>query len=353
MIKITKRSALALLISSAVTLANASEQPKATDLVGHYYLGAHALHFEADSERLMTSDPKSYMDDGNGFGGEIGYRWLPSTEFRFSYSQFDLNSAHNGYKEPNGSSTALDLLFFPTEKNFYVITGVNNLDVGNSQISGNLGAGYRHYINQRSSVYFEGKANYQFSEHYDEVTAQIGFIYFFGDMNTSQPILTRTEKVVLLDADKDGIVDADDNCPNTPIEFKVDRKGCTLFIDDEFSIEVLVSFANDSAEIASEYFAEIQAMANFLNANPDISLTIEGHSSAPGSEAYNLKLSEKRANAILDMLVNNYQVKSSQLIAVGFGESRLLNAADTETAHAQNRRIIAQIEVTKKVEIKR
>ena len=183
------KCALTLLISSICASTIAAEQPKPEDLVGKIYGGLHGLHIKTDNDRLTTTNPSSYMDYGTGIGGEIGYRWLPSTEFRLSYSQFALNAAKSGFEEPDGASTSVDVLFFPTEKNIYLLTGVNNLDIANSQVSGNLGAGYRHYFNEKAAIYFESKYNYQFSERYDELTSQLGFVYFFGDFSNSMFIL--------------------------------------------------------------------------------------------------------------------------------------------------------------------
>jgi len=346
------RSTLAALISSALVLptAFADEAPAATDLVGKTYGGIHALHIETDDERLATSDVNSALDNGNGFGLELGYRWLPSTEFRLSYSQFDLNTENSGFNVPDGSTTSVDMLYFPTEKNFYVLAGVNNLDIVNSQTSGNLGAGYRHYFNERSAIYFESKANYQFSDRFDDLTAQVGFIYFFGDVAKSQKPVTDPKPQ---DADKDGIYDQNDHCPNSPMVDKVDTKGCTVFINDETSIQLLVNFDNDKSVIKAEFVDEIKAMADFLTANSEASITIEGHASSPGKNEYNKILSQKRANAIVNTLINDYNIAAKRLSAVGFGEEQLLNSANTKAAHAENRRIMAKVKVSKRMPVKR
>lgn len=346
------RSALAVLISSAFVLPTsfAADAPAATDLVGKTYGGIHALRIETDDERLATSDVNSAIDNGNGFGLELGYRWLPSTEFRLSYSQFDLNTENDGFNVDDGASTSVDMLYFPTEQNFYVLAGVNNLDIVNSQTSGNLGAGYRHYFNERSAIYFETKANYQFSDRFDDLTAQVGFVYFFGDSaKTQKPVSAPKPQ----DADKDGIYDQNDHCPSTPMVDKVDTNGCTVFITDETSIQLLVNFDNDKSEIKAEFVDEIKAMADFLTANSAASITIEGHASSPGKSEYNKTLSQKRANAIVNTLVNDYHIEESRLTAIGYGEERLLNAANTEAAHAENRRIMAKVKVSKRVAVKR
>lgn len=345
-------SALAVFIYSALILptALADEAPAATDLVGKTYGGIHALRIETDDERLATSDPSSALDNGNGIGVDLGYRWLPSTEFRLSYSQFDLNTEKTGFNVSDGASTSVDMLYFPTEKNFYLLAGVNNLDIVSSQISGNLGAGYRHYFNERSAIYFESKANYQFSERFDDLTAQVGFVYFFGDVaKTKAP----TSEPKPQDTDKDGVYDKNDICPNSPMVDKVDVKGCTIFINHEMSIQLLVKFDHDKSIIKAKFTDEIKAMADFLTANPDTSITIEGHASSPGSKAYNQTLSQRRANAIINKLINEYSIEASRLSAIGYGEEQLLNSANTEAAHAQNRRIMATVKVTKRVAVKR
>jgi len=346
------RSTLAALISSALILptAYADEAPAATDLVGKTYGGIHALRIETDDERLATSDPSSALDNGNGFGLELGYRWLPSTEFRLSYSQFDLNTENSGFNVSDGASTSVDMLYFPTEKNFYVLAGVNNLDIVNSQTSGNLGAGYRHYLNERSAIYFESKANYQFSDRFDDLTAQVGFVYFFGDV--TKPVVTNKEPQPQ-DADKDGVYDQNDSCPNSPMIDKVDHRGCTVFITDELSIQLLVNFDNNKSDVKSQYTNEINAMAEFLRANPEASITIEGHASSPGSNEYNKALSQERANAIVNMLINSYSIEQSRLKAVGFGEEKLLNLTNTAAAHTENRRIMAKVKVSKRMPVKR
>lgn len=352
MLKISQQSSLAALLTAVVSLSFTAkaEQPQAQDLVGKIYGGIHAMHIETDNDRLMTADPKSSLDNGDGLGFDVGYRWLPSTEFRLSYSQFNLNARNEGYPEPDGNGTSVDMLFFPTEKSFYFLTGVNRLDIQSSQVSANIGAGYRHYLSDRMGLYFETKAHYQFSEHYDELTAQVGFVYFFGDNDSKSTVAAAA---VILDADKDGVIDELDLCANTPMIDKVDSNGCTIFIDDELSIQLLVQFDNDKAVIKPEYYKEINVMADFLLANPDTSITIEGHASSPGSAVHNKQLSQQRADAIVEMLITKYSINANRLSAIGYGEEQLLTHLSDESAHAQNRRTMATVKVSKRTSVKR
>jgi len=133
----------------------------------------------------------------------------------------------------------------------------------------------------------------------------------------------------------------------------VDSHGCTVFIDDEISIQLLVQFDNDKAIIKSQYRKEIQAMADFLTANPETSITIEGHASSPGSALHNKKLSQRRADAIVNMLIVDYNISASRLSAIGYGEEQLLTHLSDESAHAQNRRTMATVKVNKRTAVKR
>ncbi|MBL0710701.1 MAG: OmpA family protein, partial [Colwellia sp.] len=253
--------------------------------------------------------------------------------------------------------------YFPTKKNFYLVGGVDYLDIVNTKPSLDLGAGYRHYLSERAAIYIEGKGHYQFSEHFKDTSARIGFVYFFGGETKSSPVKKQKNApveaapvtvpvvaaVVIKDADKDGVLDNKDSCANTPIADKVDEKGCTIFTEQQSRMNLLVNFDNNKAIVKAEYLPEIKRMADFLKTYPEVSLVIEGHTSKSGSAAYNKKISQQRADAIVDVLVNQFSVDSNRLSAVGYGEERLIDLGDDQAASAKNRRIEAKVEATKKV----
>jgi OOP family OmpA-OmpF porin len=359
----------ALLISSSFfyTSAFASDQPNAQDLVGQAYGGAHLLHMNTDNDRLMTANPLSNIDHGSGFGLELGYRMNEFAEFRFSFSDLNLVKENSGFDEPNGSSTAADILIFPTKQNFYVVGGLDYLDIVNTEASIDLGVGYRHYLSEKSAVYFEAKAHYQLLDYYTDTSAKIGVIYFFGEgtkprrKKSVEPVIQKEMPVTAItpvaivekDSDKDGVVDSKDNCVNTPMADKVDNNGCTVFNDETVSLELLVNFDNNSSIVNAEYLDEIKEVADFLTLYPHTSLIIEGHTSKSGSMHYNKVISQKRAQSIVNVLVNKFSINASRLTAMGYGEERLINTDDSSAAHKENRRIEAKIEITKKVATKR
>jgi OmpA-OmpF porin, OOP family len=125
----------ALCFTTLSLSVSANEQPTAESLVGNNYLGGHVTYIKTDLDRLFTLDSKSAIDGAAGFGGEFGYRISPFYEARLSLTKLNIDTGHKGYDVPSGSSTALDLLYFPHKANFYFVAGADFLDIGNSILS--------------------------------------------------------------------------------------------------------------------------------------------------------------------------------------------------------------------------
>ncbi len=140
-----------------------------------------------------------------------------------------------------------------------------------------------------------------------------------------------------VDSDKDGVPDYMDRCPNTPKGYKVDEKGC--FVEARLEIH----FDVNKATVKPEYIPEIEKFARFLKENPDIKVEIQGHTDNTGSAEYNLKLSQKRAEAVKRILVEKFGISPDRIIAKGYGESMPVAPNDTEEGRAKNRRVIARI----------
>jgi outer membrane protein OmpA-like peptidoglycan-associated protein len=75
-----------------------------------------------------------------------------------------------------------------------------------------------------------------------------------------------------------------------------------------------------------------------LKANPNLAIYVNGYCDAIGSEEYNLKLSDRRANAVVSYLVRA-GVSESQLIPHGYGKTNFVSTNDTAEGRAQNRRV--------------
>lgn len=146
----------------------------------------------------------------------------------------------------------------------------------------------------------------------------------------------------VLDADKDGVPDSQDDCPT--VAGPASNKGCpevTPEAVENLKIQARSVFFNsgkstfkvgDAATVAS-----LAAMKEILTNYPNDKFSIEGHTDSDGTNAFNQKLSEDRANAVKNALVQK-GINANNLTTAGFGESKPIATNKTKAGKAQNRR---------------
>lgn len=102
--------------------------------------------------------------------------------------------------------------------------------------------------------------------------------------------------------------------------------------------ENMVNFGFDSSNLTSSAKTNLDKLAQVLKNNPDTNINIYGYTDSKGSDAYNLSLSERRANAVKSYLVAK-GISSSRIFAMGRGENDPVASNDTEAGRAENRRV--------------
>lgn len=138
------------------------------------------------------------------------------------------------------------------------------------------------------------------------------------------------------DEDGDGVEDRIDRCPHTPAGFDVDMHGCGV----KKILEV--HFESNSATLTPDSKAKIKAFADYMKRKPEVTVTIEGYTDSSGDMRHNMKLSQQRANAVKKALVA-YGVQARRITAVGKGSLNPIADNDTPEGRAKNRRIEAVI----------
>lgn len=98
-------------------------------------------------------------------------------------------------------------------------------------------------------------------------------------------------------------------------------------------------FEYNSAELKDSARLSLMKLGFIIQRNPDADITLEGHTDTHGSEAYNLQLSEARALAVKNWLVESLRLDGSRLRTVGVGEARPLVPTGTPEQQAKNRRV--------------
>ena len=143
------------------------------------------------------------------------------------------------------------------------------------------------------------------------------------------------------DNDNDGILDAVDKCP---LEFGEPPDGCpkkyNLVVVTETKIELkqTVYFDTNRAVIKRVSFALLNEVAQALTDNPKIVVEVGGHTDSQGNDAFNLKLSQKRAESVRTYLIKK-GVTSDRMAAKGYGESVPIADNRTAAGRSQNRRV--------------
>ncbi|MBK6918731.1 MAG: OmpA family protein [Deltaproteobacteria bacterium] len=128
--------------------------------------------------------------------------------------------------------------------------------------------------------------------------------------------------------DYDGDQD-DDGCPDLKAEFD----GCSVKISEK------VFFKFNKWDIDPRSFELLDDVATVMNQVPEeLHFRVEGHTDSKGSDKYNKKLSQNRANAVVDYLVKK-GVKSNRVEPVGFGEEKPIDSNKTNDGRARNRRV--------------
>jgi outer membrane protein OmpA-like peptidoglycan-associated protein/opacity protein-like surface antigen len=177
------------------------------------------------------------------------------------------------------------------------------------------------------------------------------------------------------DADGDGVSDPNDKCPDTPAGVQVGADGCPVDSDgdgvpdhedacpnsagtaetkgcpelDEATQKLLeekVRFEFDRARVQEGYKQLLDSIVVALTNYPDHVLLIKGHADYIGSEEYNQALSERRAEAVKEYLVERGVQNPDRLVTRGYGETQPLVEVNqrqsrrrTESQRARNRRV--------------
>ncbi len=110
---------------------------------------------------------------------------------------------------------------------------------------------------------------------------------------------------------------------------------------EELCMTLQIEYDTDKAVIKPAYYGEVKKVADFMKRFPQIKGTIEGYTDNIASAKYNLKLSQRRADGVVKMLVGKYGIKLSRLAEKGYGSTRPIADNKTAEGRQKNRRIVA------------
>lgn len=347
----SKLAALSLLLASFLVSVSSHAAE------GQWYLVPGAQWMEFDDETPLE-------ERWGPFYG-LGYDLTDRTSLEVS--GFDLDPKLNG-----GGQIDLDHFKFDIYRNLsddggftpFIVGGVGNTNFGGENDTLlDLGVGFKYQLTEnvvwRTAV---RSYNYLGRDQEDrDIGVDTGLVFYFGDNRNrravaASPAPVRTPSAplqpeepaapatqTLRDSDRDGVPDVDDDCPNTPMEYAVDSDGCPITTEEVAREELEVYFEFDRSEVQEQYFPEIEELADFLEQYPDVVADLEGHTDSIGTDEYNMDLSERRVNAVREVLINRYGIPDSRITTTAFGESQPVATNETAAGRAQNRRVITVV----------
>ena len=180
-------------------------------------------------------------------------------------------------------------------------------------------------LDARHMLRFDGSTN---------VLYTLGFAIPFGEKAAKEAPAPKVEAPK--DSDNDGVIDANDKCPNTPAGVEVDSDGCAIVVNP---VDLGIVFDTDSAEIKSTDLAKFEKFVAYAKKVSDKGILIEAHTDSVGSAKYNMGLSHRRAMSAKKQLVK-MGIDADRITTKGYGET--MPKVDNSTA--ENRQINRRVE---------
>lgn len=301
------------------------------------------------------------MDDGMTGGVGLGFVLSPSWTLEAWASGSDSKDETSNV-DLNGRYYHLDAVYNFAKSNSWQPYAVVGLGEQSFEIKGesedydetllNLGVGAKRFLSDNLTLRGDVRAFNSLDEEKTDFGVNFALSYLIG--GTSAPAVAKAEPVPVaapVDSDGDGVYDDKDQCPDTPRNLKVDEVGCPIELSKPVSIEMKVHFDTDSAVVKEADYAEIQKVADFAKQYMNAAVKVEGHTDSTASNAYNLKLSERRAQAVEKVLEEQFGLAPDRVTAVGYGEERPIASNDTVEGRAANRRVVGEISTVVTVKV--
>ncbi|MGE6795724.1 OmpA family protein [Psychrobacter okhotskensis] len=155
----------------------------------------------------------------------------------------------------------------------------------------------------------------------------------------------RTMQADILDSDGDGVFDDIDECPGTPFNVVIDERGCPhslLFGENEFMMEARAYYTENSSEINSEYYEQLDNAGKKMQDHLDAVMRVEGHISKREETSANQTLSRYRVEGIKNYMTMTYNIDPDRIKTVYYGSERPIAPNDIESSWL-NQRIYALI----------
>ncbi|MBT9302944.1 MULTISPECIES: OmpA family protein [Pseudomonas] len=286
--------------------------------------------------KKQYNDSVKHIEDGFNPGARIGYFLTDDLSLNLSYDKTNHTRSNDGtgnqkIKGDTGSLTAqyhfgqagVDSLRPYVEGGFGHQSRTNVLADGHSgrdqTTQAIIGTGVKYYFTNNLYARAGVEADYGLDNGKWDYSALVGLgVNFGGNAGAAAPAPTPAPAPEPVPE------------PEAPVAQVV-------------RVELDVKFDFDKAVVKPNSYGDVKNLADFMAQYPATNVEVAGHTDSVGPDAYNQKLSQRRADAVKQVLVKD-GVAPSRVTSVGYGESRPVADNATEAGRAVNRRVEASVE---------
>ncbi|WP_340123899.1 OmpA family protein [Methylobacter svalbardensis] len=293
-------------------------------------------------------------NSSDGWGGGMGIGKILDKHFNVEVKGFyEEFGGANGPWSLTGGTADLQYYFSRDKFSPYTVIGLGGMNSCASAncgagFIGEAGAGFTYELHDnfllRSDVRYRYNNNLNAhvqpgTDEFHDMTVNVGFVIPFGEKPKPEekqetPVaVAAVADCSTLDGDSDGVNDCLDLCPGTLKGSTVDNTGCPVKL-------VLKGqhFQYNSAKLTLNAEKILDDIAENLVSHPmKNDIEVQGHASSEGADDYNMKLSQKRAQSVVDYL--KMKGVTNRLIAKGYGETQPIADNSTEEGKSENRRV--------------
>jgi len=371
---IAKRTLISSLVAAASFSSVALAQPQPgftiTPSIGHY---------DMDNDRDEEND--------TAYSLGLGYQFDNPWAVEFVYLNADTESAQTGDKVDVDQYRLDGLYHLPNVSRYnltpYLAAGVGTTDFSSNpdnNVEINAGGGLKYAINDSLALRADFRLVNDVEDHHVDKVSSIGLQMTFGHKGNNeasqemdfQPIeydenvdqtteemaeptpanepepITEIEQPVIAEDNQpmDNNVEQEEPLPEPPVTTDGTEPSLSeqaAVVAAQPPVKLNVQFASNQTQVQQKFYPEIEKLATFLMENPNTTVVIEGHTDDTGAASYNQKVSEERANAIADVLVEIFGIPENRVSAIGYGEDKPLFDNDSAEHRQANRRVVAVI----------
>jgi len=297
--------------------------------------GQGAVEADVFGKRYYTEDSRK-MSNGDLLGGSVGYFLTNDMSLNLSHGVYKRIDADANGKDIDGHLTGLDATYhfgLPGVRSLrpYVSLGAAHQTLDNTNKRGQdqstlltAGAGVKYYVSENVLLKAGIDGMHGLDDDQNELMAGFGVGVNFGGSSRPAPAPVAVAPVKPAPVYQPAPVAA--------------------AAPEAVRVELDVKFDFNKDKVKPESYGDIRNLADFMNQYPQTKTVVEGHTDSVGTDAYNQKLSERRAAAVRQVLVGQYGVSANRVGSVGYGESRPVADNATEAGRAVNRRVEAAVE---------